>query len=364
MSKHTLQIMAVALGMVVCLSGRTVMAFPNFAVGPATCLPSLPHLPTIQAAVSGVPPGATVMVCPGSYPEQVVISQPLTLEGVISHGQGAAVITLPPNGLLQNATTTYYGPSAVQLLVENTNAVTINNIIVDGGGGGCVNGANVVIGIELFQVGLPSDITSAGRVENSVVRNENGCGGGEGIWTETSFVTVQGNDVHDLSGYGIYENVGPNNIASNFVSSAYIGVFTDATVGSTISGNTLSNLFGWGMEIHHSGPLTISKNSIMFAGFYGIDLFYSPTTVTQNSIFGVTYGLNLFNSPGSSIKSNAFTYMNGGAGLYINDNGGAGGNTVAKNTINEAPCGINATYAIGDMLTPNTFFNVTSPICP
>jgi parallel beta-helix repeat protein len=149
------------------------------------------------------------------------------------------------------------------------------------------------------------------------------------------------------------------------VSNAYVGLWLDGAVGTTISGNTMSNLSGWGMEIHHSGPpVTISKNNVMFAGFFGIDLFYAPSTVTQNSIFGVTYGLNLFNSPGSSIKSNAFTYINGGSGVYINDNGTAGGDTVSKNTINEAPCGINATYAIGDMLTPNTFFNVTSPICP
>ena len=364
MSKHTLQILAVVLGMMVCLSGRTVMAFPNFAVGPATCLPSLPHFPTIQAAVSGVPPGATVMVCPGSYPEQVVISQPLTLEGVISHGQGAAVITLPPNGLLPNATTTFYGASAVQLLVENTNAVTINNIIVDGSGGGCVNGANVVIGIELFQVGIPSDITSAGKVMNSVVRNENNsCG--QGIWTETSFVTIQGNDVHNVGSYGLYNALAPNNIISNFVSNAYVGLWLDGAVGTTISGNTMSNLSGWGMEIHHSGPpVTISKNSLLFTGFLGIDLYYAPSTITQNSTLGDPYGVELFNSPGSSIKSNAFTNLSYGAGVWIDDNGTAGGNTVAKNTINEAPCGINATYAIGDMLTPNTFFNVTSPICP
>jgi hypothetical protein len=39
---------------------------------------------TISAAVIGVPAGSKIQVCPGTYPEQVTISQPLTLEGISS----------------------------------------------------------------------------------------------------------------------------------------------------------------------------------------------------------------------------------------------------------------------------------------
>ena len=37
---------------------------------------------TIQSAVNDAPSGGTVIVCPGTYPESVVISQPLTLTGL------------------------------------------------------------------------------------------------------------------------------------------------------------------------------------------------------------------------------------------------------------------------------------------
>lgn len=40
---------------------------------------------TIQAAVSSpsVPAGSIIDVCPGTYPEQVVISKKLTLQGIV-----------------------------------------------------------------------------------------------------------------------------------------------------------------------------------------------------------------------------------------------------------------------------------------
>ncbi len=75
----------------------------SVAVGPNTCQPSLVHFATIQAAVSAVPFGATVLVCPGTYPEQVVITQPLTLKGVTDGVSGAAVIAVPAGRIVNPA---------------------------------------------------------------------------------------------------------------------------------------------------------------------------------------------------------------------------------------------------------------------
>src|SRR5260370_1024853 len=62
-----------------------------------SCLAGLPKFSTIQAAVSGVPPFSTILVCPGVYPEQVTISQPLTLRG-----QGIANMDRPVGAVPQN----------------------------------------------------------------------------------------------------------------------------------------------------------------------------------------------------------------------------------------------------------------------
>ena len=47
-----------------------------------TCQPKKPSYATISQAVSSVPAGSIIEVCPGKYPEQVVITMPLTLEGI------------------------------------------------------------------------------------------------------------------------------------------------------------------------------------------------------------------------------------------------------------------------------------------
>ncbi len=49
--------------------------------------------------LAAVPSGSMVEVCPGTYPEQVVISKPLTLEGITIGNADQAVITVPNIGL-------------------------------------------------------------------------------------------------------------------------------------------------------------------------------------------------------------------------------------------------------------------------
>ncbi len=75
--------------------------FPAFATSYAVghCKPSLTSYSTISAAVSAVPSGSIVEVCPGTYAEQVTITKPLTLQGVISGNSSQPVITVPPSGL-------------------------------------------------------------------------------------------------------------------------------------------------------------------------------------------------------------------------------------------------------------------------
>src|ERR1051326_3074061 len=70
-------------------------------VVPGRSNPGPQHFTTIQAAIDSVAssaPGSTVLVCPGTYPEQVVVSTPLVLQGIISGTAGAPGITVPGGG--------------------------------------------------------------------------------------------------------------------------------------------------------------------------------------------------------------------------------------------------------------------------
>ncbi len=80
----------IAIAALVVLVSASAFAGTTYAVG--TCLPNLTYYTTISLAVSSVPPGSTIKVCSGSYPEQVLITQPLTLEGVPGASSAAVVV--------------------------------------------------------------------------------------------------------------------------------------------------------------------------------------------------------------------------------------------------------------------------------
>jgi pectin methylesterase-like acyl-CoA thioesterase len=110
----------------------------NYEVGGCKTGSGYVNFTTISAAVVGVPAGATILVCPGVYPEQVTITQPLTLKGIASGNANRAVITINPNGsLAPNASDLAGAPVYAQVLVQNVSPagpVNIVGITVDGAG--------------------------------------------------------------------------------------------------------------------------------------------------------------------------------------------------------------------------------------
>lgn len=136
--KHLLWLSALLL-----LSLQAVLA-STVQVG--TCKPHLKSFSTISAAVSGVSAGSTIQVCPGTYAEQVTITQPLNLVGATVGTANDIVIAVPAAGLLPNTTSMFGESVAAQILVEGAGPVHIANIAVDGTGGdmGCLSGIWVV----------------------------------------------------------------------------------------------------------------------------------------------------------------------------------------------------------------------------
>jgi hypothetical protein len=94
---------------------------------------------SISAAVGAVPAGSTILVCPGTYAEQVEITKALTLKGISSGNSGQAIIVIPGSGL---ATTTsiFFSPSVAPQLWVTAGPVDISNITVDGMGASCYGG--------------------------------------------------------------------------------------------------------------------------------------------------------------------------------------------------------------------------------
>jgi len=84
-------------------AGLLLAAVPMFAsntLAVGSCEPSYPSFMTISAAVNAasVTGTTTIDVCPGTYPEQVLITKKITLQGVALGNSKAAIITAPSGG--------------------------------------------------------------------------------------------------------------------------------------------------------------------------------------------------------------------------------------------------------------------------
>jgi hypothetical protein len=301
--------------------------------------------PTISAAVAAAPAGATVQVCPGTYPEQILISQPLTLEGISNGNAGAAVITSPSTGLAANGYSLLWGTISSQVLVENTD-VTISDLVIDGS-----NSQVACTEYNSYQAGIYL-INSLATVENVEVRNQDFAAPllcGVGIWVEVNSssnasITIQDSNIHDFNFYGIFvETTGSETgtltaaVTSNWIQSSngsygiatsgsvaaqinknqiagiYSGILMNGLPNGTAADNTLQNIYTTGINAYapsqivtgnrisgplegifvEFGPATISSNTISHTIHAAIDLQCSPATLEGNVLNGGGFGVVL-----------------------------------------------------------------------
>ena len=331
----------------------------NFAVG--TCKPRLTSFATISAAVTSVPPGSTIQVCPGVYAEQVTIAQPLNLVGIVSNNQDQVLITVPPTGLSANVTSIFSEPVAAQLLVQSP-GVDITNIGVDGTGGDqACSTSNIWLAGVFYASGSSGEVDRA-RASGQV---DEGCG--VGVWAENGdgtnrFISIHDSSVHDVDGGGIFVgsgatptltaflrnnvvsmNFGPvgiqvngNNgiVAQNIVSDALAGVF-DVAPGVRVSSNTItSSSFG---ILSLLGGGTISNNDISNTG-YGVYLAADGSTVQSNRITLASVAAIEFNCVSATASHN--TINDATLGLDLAPTGFHGSNSFANTgTISTDGCG-------------------------
>lgn len=329
----------------------------TFVVG--TCRPSLPSYTTISAAVAAVPAGSTVVVCPGTYPEQVTIATPLTLEGVSSANSDQAIVAVPGGGLVANVTDIFSRSYAAQVLVNTggTGAVNIINITVDGTGNG--------LGGSAFLAGIFYESGSSGVVNHVTTRNQIDSGSGVGILAEngsstSESVTIENCSVHDFDFVGIFsENNQPtptltaiikaNHVNTTVTTSFLVGIAM-ASAGSA-TGNVVTGPGQIGSDqglegVTYSAPV-FSGNTVTNWGMGATD--FNGATYTSNSVSNSGNGFFLV-VPGATVKSNTITQNPVGIEFSCNSA------SVSNNAISDTPVGLNDVR--GSFSMANTFFNV------
>lgn len=304
------------------------LAVTNAVVG--TCATGT-QFTSIQTAVNNASPGSTVKVCPGTYAEQIRIGTNLTLTAVASGAGNSVRIAQPAGGLLNNSLSGLFGNLAVQLFVQGA-TVTINGILVDGTlptGTACPSAEWVGI---MYQGG-------GGILRNSAVVNPPACQSLSTFFDVTNSMQVLNNQL--------------------FCATTCIEVdYSDGT--TVVTGNTLSGSggSGTGIELQYlNNPATVSNNfiSALDQGIY-FDVS-SGSTVTGNTLMSALAGIILQSTTNTVVQSN---HINAALYAIAIEDQGTGGNTVTKNIINGAGCAIFKIPSTGDLLTPNTFYNVQS----
>jgi len=361
----------IAIVITTVLMSAPAFAGTKYAVG--SCQPHLTSYSTISQAVSSVPSGSTIEVCPGNYPEQVLITQPLTLQGISSQGSDAAIVTVPSGGLVQSVSSPScrpFGALYYQILVQTTGPVEISNLAVDGTGG---SGTFCVAGI-YYQ-------DSSGTISDVSARNQPNIGLGilaETILAAAQDVTVENSVVRGFGFQGIVANStgGPltANIKANTIEAVgdeTSGIFVSGLAGGTIQSNVISTSANnggnvAGIFLYHStveatantiiegpstenndyaflveaGSVVVSKNRIDAGGQLGLNLQNTgtPSTVEQNTIVNSSTAIT-----GCALTS---------------------GYTVSGNTIIDAAIGLQ--MASGNTSTPNKFYATaaTTAACP
>jgi nitrous oxidase accessory protein NosD len=290
---------------------------------------------TIQSAVNAAPAGGTVVVCAGTYREQVVVAKPLSLRGQHAVIDEAGVIpgfkiTLPGLG----TATIFAG------VVMVSSRVTITGFKVTN-----------AQGEGILAAGLGRTITGLNISGNAVVHND--LGGGVPPKSPYFQCAAQGQVPGDC-GEGVHfaGGVAYSTIRGNFIANNSGGILLSDDVGPThnnlIADNTVTgNTADCGITVPGHNPMALNakgKPQPQVAGVYKNVI--KNNAVTNNGVKGEGAGV-LFANAGPGTAS----YDNLVQGNYIAGNGQSGvtmhAHTIAKGQFEDLNGNVIVSNAIG-----------------
>lgn len=334
-----------------CISALSLFAYSS-TVQVGTCIASLPSYPTISQAVSSVPAGSTIKICPkaNGYAEQVVITKNLALEGVSGNGligSGASgtnnpAIVAPAGGAAVN-TADLNGafPTAAQILVMSpTNAtapivVNISNLIVDGSNNQLSGCGTDLVGIYYQNASGTIDHVTARFQE--LDQADFGCQDGLAIYAQSGYastlaatVVIESSNVHDYDKNGI--TVDGNEITATVSGNYVVGIGATPLIAQN------------GIQVSRGAGGKVESNIVTD------DVYTNPPDCQASDDCYSASGILLYDSGGTSaapmtVSGNTVTNTQGAIVLYGDTGGTADYNTVSSNRITTSP-GIEGAYFI------------------
>lgn len=353
--------------------------------------------PTIGTALTAAAAGDEIDVCPGLYPEQLVITQPVTLRGIGANGIQRVLVQPATLSNIENqqpapgfvSTPSNVATFQAVISVLNTSDVVIEGLAIDASN-------NTVTGCTVTLAGIHFS-NASGTVANNAILGAQlsdplSCttlfpGNGFGIQVDTTTgqtgpfsVSITGNSIHDfnrdgilVNGSGITAEVSGNTITGVGPSTGYhqFGVFiAKGAVGQvvrniisqgncgTIDVNDCINLRSEGVVLRAVGDGTVVDSNVISnvqSGIFinggnnaqitnnviksidaldGIDIQGTASGFFTNSVIAGNMISHVF--PISSTASSNET----GCGINEASGTGVAQNFIVNNTINDAFCGV------------------------
>ncbi len=372
------------------MAGLSAQQMRAATVYVGNCVVNVTTYSTIQAAVNN-PMATTIRVCPGNYPEQVIINRNLTLTGINSGTAYNPTVVVPTGGFVANTTSLTNGSAiAAQILVESpATDVTISYLAVDGTGSNLNSGCSEPPLIGIYYQG------ASGTLNYVVTRNqaqnvENfGCSGSAalGIFVESgnsenSTVTIKNSTVRGYQKNGITANetgttvtingnsvvgAGPINAAQNGIQVAFgaTGTVENNTLADDDFNGDPSLGIGSGILIYGSDDMTITGNSVTDTQTGIVTVTDGALTANHNKVNNnvvtnthIGDGIDLCSDTNTVTGNTVFSSDE--AGIHLDSSCGStgSGNSVSSNTVNEA-CAAILMGGSGNTVGTNTYANVT-----
>ena len=372
------------------MAGLSAQQMRAATVYVGNCVVNVTTYSTIQAAVNN-PKATTIRVCPGNYPEQVIINRNLTLTGINSGTAYNPTVVVPTGGFVANTTSLTNGSAiAAQILVESpATDVTISYLAVDGTGSNLNSGCSEPPLIGIYYQG------ASGTLNYVVARNqaqnaENfGCSGSAalGIFVESgnsenSTVTIKNSTVRGYQKNGITANetgttvtingnsvvgAGPINAAQNGIQVAFgaTGTVENNTLADDDFNGDPSLGIGSGILIYGSDDMTITGNSVTDTQTGIVTVTDGALTANHNKVNNnvvtnthIGDGIDLCSDTNTVTGNTVFSSDE--AGIHLDSSCGStgSGNSVSSNTVNEA-CAAILLGGSGNTVGTNTYANVT-----
>ena len=284
----------------------------------------------IQNAVNIANPGDVIIVEPGTYMENIIISK-------------NNLVIRSESGNPANTIIAAKNSNASVITIQDANSVKIKGFNITGAG-------TAYSGIYVLR--SPNCI-----IEDNILYND-----ALGVYLKTSDNTVVRNNTASknlLIGTGVGLNIEQSNYtsaSSNTISSYNVGIDILGSKSNSLSGNTISQSAVDGIIVENSINNILENNTAKSNARYGIYLSGSSNnSLRDNSVSNGTNVIYLVWSSGNTISGNKVDFGNQHDIMLDNssDNG------ITNNIISSSPYGIAVRYSNNNNLISNNAYNNT-----